>query len=162
MPTVLTAFDIFEYPLARRLLVLSGCKSLKAGGLWTYASGLRLPFHGEVPVIGSWSFVDDRSTAHLMLRLYAHLRSGVSSSMALTMAKREIIRETGGRSPYWANFSHVGSPVAIFRAKDQSSLRKDDWGWLLIGGIALLLFSVCVMVLMKWYSDSKLVGRPGS
>ncbi len=154
VPTVLTAFDIFEYPLARKLLVLSGCMSLKAGGIWTNAGGLRLPFHGEVPVIGSWSFVDDRSTADLMLRLYAHLGSGVSSSMALTMAKREIIRETGGRSPYWANFSHIGSPVAIFRSKSESPSGKDDWAWLLVGGVALLLVSVCAVVLVRRYSNS--------
>ena len=68
---ILSAFDIFEYPLARRLLVLSGCRSLKACGFWSPRVGLRVPYHGSVAVIGSWSIVDDRSTADLMLRFYA-------------------------------------------------------------------------------------------
>jgi CHAT domain-containing protein len=148
-PSVLSAVDLFEYQLADRLLVLSGCRSLKAGGIWTNRMGLRLPSGGRITVIGSWSIVEDRGTADLMRRFYTHLRNGACSSAALALAKRDIIAETGGLSPNWASFAHVGLPVKPFKVNRQAETGGCGWelGVALILGTGLTL--ICTVLVLR-------------
>lgn len=73
---------------------------------------------GAQSVLMSHWKVDDRFTAALMPRVYAHLlQTGLSKAAALAESKREVLAETpGGEGParhhpvYWASFTLYGGP----------------------------------------------------
>jgi CHAT domain-containing protein len=65
---------------------------------------------GARSVVASVWQADDTFTASLMQRFYANLRSGRDKAEALTLAKRELLKEWGptARPIYWAGFRIVG------------------------------------------------------
>ncbi len=109
----LQAWEVFEsLRTDAELVTLSACASgrgrvLVGEGL----IGLTRAFHyaGARSVLASLWSVSDRSTAQLMARFYAALRSGSPKDQALASAQRQLIQGDRYSHPYhWAAFQLSG------------------------------------------------------
>jgi len=105
----LYARDVAAQPLEAELVTVSACRS---AGERAYAGEGLIGFSwaflraGARRVIAGLWDVDDRSTAELMDRVYAGLRTGDSPSRALRSAKLVLVRQGGSLArPYnWGPF----------------------------------------------------------
>lgn len=110
---LVTAFELSDLNLTgTQLVILSACKS----GLGEIHNtegvyGMRRAFitaGAETLVTSLWS-VDDIATQRLMEVFYRHLKNGISRSVALQSAMREIRKTKEYRHPYyWAAFISIG------------------------------------------------------
>lgn len=111
---VLTAQDVWQWPLQARLVTLSACqtglgKTVEGEGLL----GLTRAFiyAGAQDVVCSLWPVSDESTAKLMTEFYKGLTAGKATEDALTEAQRSLIADEKTRHPfYWAGFVAVRGP----------------------------------------------------
>ncbi len=105
----LYAREVIGLPLRARLVTISACRGAGAriyageglvGFAWAF-----LEAGAQNVIAGLWE-VNDRSTAVLMDRLYAEIRSGRAPAAALRAAKLDLLRSQGAyRKPYyWAPF----------------------------------------------------------
>jgi CHAT domain-containing protein len=109
----LRAERVLGLRLAARLAVLSGCSSAGGGArLGEGAEGLSAAFlcAGVPTVVATLWPVDDRATARLVERFYAHLARGATVSRALQHAQREMAAADGAIPFHWAAFTVVGDP----------------------------------------------------
>ena len=111
---VLTAQDVWQWPLQARLVTLSACqtglgRTVEGEGLL----GLTRAFiyAGAQDVVCSLWPVSDESTAKLMTEFYKALTAGKATEDALTEAQRSLIADEKTRHPfYWAGFVAVRGP----------------------------------------------------
>jgi CHAT domain-containing protein len=99
--------ELFTEPFASRLVVISGCETMRgrdyAGwGVRSFADGFLT--QGAGSVVGTLWSVSDDATAALMASFYRELsRNNGNSSLALLVARRELIESPGFNHPYyWA------------------------------------------------------------
>jgi CHAT domain-containing protein/tetratricopeptide (TPR) repeat protein len=129
--------EIAELPLARRMVVLSACRS--AGGTLLQGEGVlglaRAFFEaGASSVIGGlWPLRDDE-TADLFARFYRHLRAGARSAEALRAAQDEAARE-GQPAAAWAGVVLLGDGQA--RLDERATIAP--WATLALAGAGLAL-----------------------
>jgi CHAT domain-containing protein len=111
---VLTAQEVYLWPLRARLVTLSACqtglgKNVEGEGLL----GLTRAFiyAGAQDVLCSLWPVSDESTAKLMATFYAALRKGAAVEDALREAQLQLLQDPATRHPfYWAAFIPVRGP----------------------------------------------------
>ena len=96
-------------PLRAELVTVSACRSAgeraySGEGLVGFAWAFLRAGASRV-IAGLWD-VDDRSTAELMDRLYAHIAAGETASHALREAKLALLAKGGnyGKPYYWGPF----------------------------------------------------------
>jgi CHAT domain-containing protein len=112
--SVLTAQEVYLWPLKARLVTLSACqtglgKDVAGEGLM----GLTRAFiyAGAQDVVCSLWPVADKSTAKLMTALYQSLGSGATVEDALRTAQWTVMQDPALRHPfYWAAFTAVRGP----------------------------------------------------
>lgn len=113
----LYARDVVGLPIHANLVTLSACR---AAGSRTYAGEGLVGFAwafleagAQNVVAGLWE-VDDASTAKLMERLYAELRSGATPQQALRTAKLALLHSAGPyhKPYYWAPFQVITDSLA--------------------------------------------------
>ena len=99
--------ELFTEPFASRLVVISGCETMHgqdyAGwGVRSLADGFLT--QGAGSVVGTLWSVSDDATAALMASFYRELsRNNGNSSLALLVARRELIESQRFNHPYyWA------------------------------------------------------------
>ena len=99
--------ELFTEPFASRLVVISGCETMRgrdyAGwGVRSFADGFLT--QGAGSVVGTLWSVSDDATAALMAAFYRELsRNNGNSSLALLVARRELIESQRFNHPYyWA------------------------------------------------------------
>ena len=99
--------ELFTEPFASRLVVISGCETMRgqdyAGwGVRSFADGFLT--QGAGSVVGTLWSVSDDATAALMASFYRELsRNNGNSSLALLLARRELIESQRFNHPYyWA------------------------------------------------------------
>jgi CHAT domain-containing protein len=115
------AHEIASSRTGARLVVLSGCES--ALGRATQGEGvlgLAAAFFvsGARAVVASIWEVDDRATAELMERLYAHLAAGEPIAHALRMAQLDV-RERRSHPFFWAGFVVIGDGDVTIRLEER-------------------------------------------
>lgn len=97
------------------LVTLSACKSGMGGevrGEGLIGLTRAFQFAGARSVVASLWDVSDRTTAALMVRFYAYLKSGKSKDEALRQGQVDLISSPAGFTahPYhWAAFQLIGS-----------------------------------------------------
>ncbi len=129
--------EIAALPLARRLVVLSSCRS--AGGTLLQGEGVlglaRAFFEaGATTVMGGlWPLRDDE-TADLLERFYRHLRHGASVAESLQAAQDEAAR-AGEPAAAWAGVVVLGDGSLTLRP----SAARGDGALLMLAAAALAL-----------------------
>jgi CHAT domain-containing protein len=105
--------EIVQLKLKSDLVVLSACESA-VGALQGQegVSNLSRAFllAGARTVVSSLWAIDDKSSLYLMRRFYSRIAKGQSFGLALTEAKRDMLRDFGPNAvPYnWAAFTLEG------------------------------------------------------
>ncbi len=108
----LRLFEVYNLNLDADLVVLSACRTalgreVRGEGLAGLTRGFL--YAGASRVVASLWNVQDRATAELMRRFYAHLVREPSPSAALWAAEREMAGGTQWSNPYyWAAFTIQG------------------------------------------------------
>jgi CHAT domain-containing protein/Tfp pilus assembly protein PilF len=114
---LLHAWEIFEgVRIDADLVTLSACETALGrdmGGEGLVGLTRAFQYAGARSVLASLWSVSDESTAELMRRFYAHLKTGLAKDQALRAAQRELIHSVGGPTPtahpfHWAGFQIVG------------------------------------------------------
>ena len=110
---LLQAREIIGLKLNAELVTLSACDGAAGtpeGLAGTNSLVQAFLMAGARSVVASVWQADDTFTAALMRRFYANLRSGHDKAEALTLAKRELLKEWGPSAApkYWAGFRIVG------------------------------------------------------
>jgi CHAT domain-containing protein len=140
------AYEIASARTGARLVVLSGCES--ALGRATQGEGvlgLAAAFlvSGASAVVASIWEVDDRATAELMERMYAHLADGEPIAHALRMAQLDL-REERSHPFFWAGFVVIGDGDVAIHLEARSAARRNG-----LVVVALTLVAVVGWVVMK-------------
>jgi CHAT domain-containing protein len=120
------AHEIASARTGARLVVLSGCES--ALGRATQGEGvlgLAAAFFvsGARGVVASIWEVDDRATAELMERLYAHLATGEPIAHALRLAQLDL-RSERSHPFFWAGFVVIGDGDVVVPLEERSASRR--------------------------------------
>ena len=109
----LRLYDIYNMKLAADLVVLSACqtalgKEIRGEGIVGLTRGFM--YAGAPRVVASLWRIDDRATAELMRRFYAHmLGEGLRPAAALRAAQVSMLQEKRWQAPhYWAAFTLQG------------------------------------------------------
>lgn len=136
----LYAYEIAQMDLQAQLVVLSACET--GYGKFEQGEGVlslaRSFMYAGVPstVVSLWQ-VNDYSTSVIMEHFYHQLQAGKPTAEALTLAKRQYLKEA--RAPithpaYWASFVSIGQNAIV-------ATPAWDWGWwlALASSIALLI-----------------------
>jgi CHAT domain-containing protein len=101
-------------PTKTQLVVLSACQTaVLTGGSGMEIAGLAYQFQrAQVhSVLATLWEVDDRATADLMSKFYAHIRAGMRYADALAAAQRALLADSDLAHPaYWAPFILMGTP----------------------------------------------------
>ena len=100
-----------------RLMVLSACSS--AGGLPVGPDGVaplvRPILAAGIPgVVGTLSYVDDPTSAELMVSFHRHYRQGSDAALALHDAQVEMATKQGANALNWAPFQLIGYASSPF------------------------------------------------
>lgn len=110
----LQASEVVQLRLDADLVVLSACETAVGPlqgqeGIATLSRAFLLA--GARAVVSTLWPVSDSFSLFLMKRFYAHLAAGQPASAALTMAKRDVLRQFGDKVvPYqWAGFALEGA-----------------------------------------------------
>jgi len=136
------AHEIASMRTGARLVVLSGCES--ALGRATQGEGvlgLAAAFFvsGARAVVASIWEVDDRATAELMERLYAHLATGEPVAHALRMAQLEV-RAERPHPFFWAGFVVIGDGDVVVPLEERGASRR----------YGLMLAALTTAVIIGW------------
>lgn len=136
------AHEIASMRTGARLVVLSGCES--ALGRATQGEGvlgLAAAFFvsGARAVVASIWEVDDRATAQLMERLYAHLAAGEPIAHALRMAQLDL-RAEHPHPFFWAGFVVIGDGDVVVPLEERSTWRR----------YGLVLAALTTTVIIGW------------
>ncbi len=149
--------DIYTLPIQADLVVLSACqtglgKEQKGEGVMSLARAFASS--GAACVVSSLWSVNDRSTARLFSRFYAHLGEKIPTGDALRQAKLDYLSdpEVGAttQSPYfWAGFLAIGAEREI----EVSWFYAGTWLWWasILVVVSLLIFGFWI----KWNTDEK-------
>lgn len=110
---LLQAREIMGLKLNADLVTLSACDGASGtpeGIAGTNSLVQAFLMAGARSVVASVWQADDTFTAALMRRFYANLHAGQEKAEALTLAKRELLKEWGSNAAprYWAGFRIVG------------------------------------------------------
>jgi hypothetical protein len=114
---LLTATEIANLNLHARLVVLSACNTANfdPANFFTQVQGLTTAFavSGVPTTIASLWPVESRTTEHLMVQLYKHLRTDSDSvAVALSKSMQDVIRDAPSRAyrhpRFWAPFIVLG------------------------------------------------------
>jgi len=111
---VLTALEVYRWPLRARLVTLSACQT--ALGRDVEGEGIlglsrAFIYAGAQDVVCSLWPVADKSTAKLMAALYQSLGAGATVEDALRTAQWTVMQDPALRHPfYWAAFTAVRGP----------------------------------------------------
>lgn len=118
---ILEASEIVHLHADADLVVLSACDTAVGSlqgqeGIANLSLAFRLA--GAKAVLSTLWSIDDISTLFVMKRFYAHLADGKTPALALTAAKRDMLKVYGARAlPYfWAGFKLEGAgdyPIAF-------------------------------------------------
>jgi CHAT domain-containing protein len=125
---ILDAGEIVRLHSNADLVVLSACDTA-VGSLEGQEgiANLSLAFllSGAKSVVSTLWSIDDTSTLYLMKRFYAHLAEGESAAVALTAAKRDMLKTYGAAAIpyYWASFrlDGLGDRPIYLRTKKLTS-----------------------------------------
>lgn len=138
---LLYAYEINLLDLQANLVVLSACetgygKYERGEGVMSIGRGF---MYAGVPsiVMTLWP-LSDGSGPFLIEKLYKGLAEGLPKDQALRQAKLAWLQNTGKKTAhpfFWASFITLGDNSPIY-VKEQGFL-KDNWGYLLIGVLAL-------------------------
>ena len=136
------AHEIASMRTGARLVVLSGCES--ALGRATQGEGvlgLAAAFFvsGARAVVASIWEVDDRATAQLMERLYAHLATGEPIAHALRMAQLDV-RAEHPHPFFWAGFVVIGDGDVVVPLEERGASRR----------YGLVLAALTTAVIIGW------------
>lgn len=140
------AYEIASARTGARLVVLSGCES--ALGRATQGEGvlgLAAAFFasGARAVVASIWEVDDRATADLMERLYAHLASGEPVAHALRLAQLDLRAERS--HPFlWAGFVVIGDGDVAIRLDERGRVGRY---WII--GIGLIVVAIAGWAVLR-------------
>ncbi|NGP77929.1 CHAT domain-containing protein [Balneolaceae bacterium YR4-1] len=110
---ILYAEEIYGLNLNNELVVLSACET-GTGEVRTGEGiiGLSRAFQyagADNLLVSLWS-VEDRSTARLMISFYKQLQEGVKPSIALQLAKQDLVESYSYAHPgYWSPFIFIGN-----------------------------------------------------
>jgi CHAT domain-containing protein/Tfp pilus assembly protein PilF len=131
------AHQIASARTGARLVVLSGCES--ALGRATQGEGvlgLAAAFFvsGARAVVASIWEVDDRATADLMERLYAHLADGEPVAHALRMAQLDL-RAERSHPFFWAGFVVIGDGDVSIRLEERGASHRY---WVLLAALIVV------------------------
>lgn len=138
----LTAHELYNLKLEADLAVLSACNTglgevRRGEGIMSLSRAFS---YAGVPaaLISLWK-VPDKATSKIMVRFYAHLKSGASKSEALQKAKTDFIRDYPAMDHpyYWSGFVLAGN-------NDPIPFPRSMWpyvvaGVALAGGLFLLM-----------------------
>jgi CHAT domain-containing protein len=143
--------DIYKLR-APELVVLSACftalgKNQDGEGLIGVTRGFM--YAGASGVVASLWQVDDRATAELMKRFYAHmLQGGLGPAAALRAAQNEIRSQPQWSSPYyWAGFTFQGDYDLSIHSVPANALRP--YQRLIAGGP--VFFLLLALALVSWW-----------
>lgn len=105
-------------------------------------------FTGVRSVVTSLWDVEDTSTAQLMQRFYANLRSGQPIDVALQHARLDLLHAGGTTSApfYWAAFVATGQARAVIDVPGAPARRTMGWS---LGLGAAAAFAVFVALLWR-------------
>lgn len=116
-PESMLAYEIFEYPMHAKLLVLSGCNT-GFGNLEFGEGMLNLArtffYNGVENIIATHWSVADKSSSNLMGYFYNYLSKSEPVDIAMQKAKIEFLKSEDPLRchPYfWAGYISVGNPV---------------------------------------------------
>lgn len=147
--------DIYTLPSQADLVVLSACqtglgKEQKGEGVMSLARAFASS--GAACVVSSLWSVNDRSTARLFSRFYAHLGAKMLTGDALRQAKLDYLADpavgAATQSPYfWAGFLAIGAE----REMDLSWRFVGTWAWW--GSILLVVVLLIVGFWKFWWTD---------
>lgn len=136
------AYEISEQPLRAKLVVLSACET----GYGTFEQGegvqslARSFMYAGVPstVVSLWQ-VNDYATAKIMGLFYQQLKAGAPTAQALTLAKRQYLREMPDvicHPGFWAAFVAIGQDIVVVEAS------TPWWQWLAAASVLAAIGSL--------------------
>ncbi|MBN2484914.1 MAG: CHAT domain-containing protein [Bacteroidales bacterium] len=110
-------YEIYEYPMRAKLLILSGCNTgfgeLKFGeGIMNLARAFF--YNGIENIITTQWAIADKSSASLMDYFYSSLTRGTTTDIALQEAKINFLKNEDplrAHPYYWAGYVCVGNPA---------------------------------------------------
>ncbi|MCC6280695.1 MAG: CHAT domain-containing protein, partial [Saprospiraceae bacterium] len=150
--------DIYTLPIQADLVVLSACetglgKEQKGEGVMSLARAFASS--GAACVVSSLWSVNDRSTARLFSRFYAHLGEKIPTGDALRQAKLDYLSDPAvgatTQSPYfWAGFLAIGAE----REMNMGWRFVGTWMWWasILAVVLLVIFGVW-RYSIKWNTD---------
>lgn len=141
----LHAYELEPLRLKAELAVLSACET----GIGQYLPGEGIASLGRqfiaagvaTVVMTLWQ-VEDRASADLMERFFAHLEEGEEGATALHLAKLDFLAQSDSRTAhpyYWAAYVANGASREV--TVGSPWLARSGWGLGLIGSFALLGFA---------------------
>ena len=130
---------------ATRLVIISACETGQgqlAGKEGVISLSRAFAYAGCASTINSLWKADDKATAFILRRFYAHLKRGMSKAKALQEAKLDYLSgDAINKSPaYWAHLVLMG---------DESPLYASSNWWIWGGAGVLVLLGVVVVVRRK-------------
>jgi CHAT domain-containing protein len=130
---------------ATRLVIISACETGQgqlAGKEGVISLSRAFAYAGCASTINSLWKADDRATAYILRRFYAHLQRGLSKAKALQEAKLDYLSgDAIDKSPaYWAHLVLMGDESPLYAAT--------NW-WIRGGAGVLVLLGVVVVVRRK-------------
>jgi CHAT domain-containing protein/tetratricopeptide (TPR) repeat protein len=140
------AYEIFEYPMKAKLLVLSGCNT--GYGKLEFGEGMEnlaraFFYNGVENIIATHWSVADRSSANLIDYFYSYLLKNEPADVAMQKAKIDFLMyEDPLRSQpyYWAGYICIGNPVTF---------KTNHFRWILL--LVVLALSGMFFYIRKLY-----------
>jgi len=130
---------------ATRLVIISACETGQgqlAGKEGVISLSRAFAYAGCASTINSLWKADDKATAYILRRFYAHLKKGLNKAKALQEAKLDYLSgDAINKSPaYWAHLVLMGDESPLYTAM--------NW-WIWGGAGALVVLGVVVIVRRK-------------
>jgi len=142
--------EILSLDIKSELVTLSACETglgtnYTSEGIQSLARNFLLA--GSKAVVGSLWTISDQTTSEIMTSFYTHLYRGLSKSEALSIAKKEYIRNNSGQDLhpyYWAGI--------ILYGNDAELVSTSTLSWIKVVGLILL---ICLIARL-WYKKRRL------
>jgi CHAT domain-containing protein len=115
----LPAKDLYQFPLAADMVVLSACEA--GGGQLLRGEGIiglvrAFAYAGARSTVASLWVANDQSTAGLMVDFYRNLRKGMPKDAALKSARMNMLNQSpaAGHPFFWAGFRVYGNVMPLW------------------------------------------------
>lgn len=141
----LHAYEIYELDLRAQLAVLTACETgtgMNEAGEGVRSLGYSFAFAGCPSLITSLWSIDEKVSAEIIERFYAHLADGLPKHEALRKAKLEHLAAASDELAlpfYWAGLVLIGDVEPVEMTSTWQ--RPVMWG---LGGLAAVLIALAV------------------